>query len=171
MIFNKPAPYIPDYFRDVVAKTAAALNKPIHFDFGHYEYVTGRQQGKAQTKSKERYPLIWLVMDFEEQRYSMNNVIQLTPSPMIIIATNTQPELSMEQRRDQKFLPILYPIYDEFLNQISKSKAFGQPANVKHVKVDRPYWKGEGGAGNLFTDFIDAIQLKNFQELQIKIQC
>jgi len=110
-------------------------------------------------------------MDFEEQRYSMNNVIQLTPSPMIIIATNTQPELSMEQRRDQKFLPILYPIYDEFMNQISKSKAFGQPANVKHVKVDRPYWKGEGGAGNLFTDFIDAIQLKGFQELQIKIQC
>jgi hypothetical protein len=105
-------------------------------------------------------------MDFEEvMNGKSGDYAEL--NLQLIIATDTSANYTMQERRDKSFLPILYPIYAELLNQFSKSSLLTMAYNISHTKIDRPYWgvqSGLGnGTGNLFNDFIDAIQIKNFK--------
>lgn len=159
--------YIPDLIGDVVTKVSTAMQSSIYYDFGHYsEVVKNLDERDKNITNKAKYPLVWLVMDFEEQMGSKSGAYAEL-SLQLIIATDTNADYDMKQRRDNSFLPVLYPIYSELLNQFSKSTVFGMPATIEHTKVDRPYWGVQGGLGNgaanLFNDFIDAIQLKNFK--------
>jgi hypothetical protein len=104
-------------------------------------------------------------MDFEEQIGGSTNYADVALH--FIIAVGTSDTYSMQDRRDISFLPVLYPIYAEFLNQFGCSAAFGMPSIIKipHTKIDRPYWGIQSGLGNgsknMFSDYIDAIELKN----------
>ena len=161
-------PYVPNYFAEVVANTAAALGWQIFFDFGHHEDVNGRQQNKAQASSdanKRRYPLVWLVMDFEEDKTELGVA---TVSPTLFICAKSDVAYDMKKRRDTTFLPVLYPIYEELIRQIGQSPKFKRPAFIPHTKIDRPFFKGETKDGNLFNDAVDAIQLKDLK-LQIAL--
>ena len=159
--------YIPDLVRDVVAKVATTLQTQVYYDYGHYSEVVKNMDEKDKSyTNKAKYPLVWLVMDFEETMggksgdYAELNL-------QLIIATDTNAEYTMQERRDKSYLPVLYPIYAELLNQFSLSKVFKTAYKISHTKIDRPYWgvqSGLGnGTGNLFNDFIDAIQIKNLK--------
>jgi hypothetical protein len=159
--------YIPDLVGEVVAKTAMALQKEVYYDWGHYsEVVKNLDEKDKSITNKAKYPLIWLVLDTDEQMGRPSGVYAEL-SLQFIIATDTSANYTMQERRDNSFLPVLYPIYSELLNQFSRSSDFGMPARIEHTKTDRPYWGVQGGIGNgsanLFNDFIDAIQLKNFK--------
>lgn len=166
--------YIPDLFKALVTKVdatfSAATADPFHvyFDYGHLNEVTKNLQIKANsiTQKTARYPLIWLVMDFEEAKGKTPGIYaELTAS--LVIAVPTLKEYSMEQRKTAVFLKRLYPIYGELLKQFNKSAVFGMPpvARIPHTKIDRPYWGGQDKSGdaNLFNDMVDAIQIKNLK--------
>lgn len=167
--------YIPDIFNALTAKVATQLGQSVRFDFGHYGDVCQNIKFKDEsiTMKADKYPLIWLVMDFEERRGRNPADYADLSSAMIIIAVDTQPTYTMQERRDISYLPVLYPIYDSLLTQISKSRAFGMPSklNIVHTKIDRPYWNGgEPGGKNMFNDYIDAIQIKGLS-LSVKQNC
>lgn len=156
---------IPELFRTLTSSVNDALSDiEVFFDYGHYMEVTRNLSQKDQGISNKdrKYPLIWLVMDFTE-RYGHNTAYCELPDLSLIIATATNKDSSTPERMEQNFVPILYPIYSELINQIQESGFFHiSDFQVAHEKIDRPYWDGkeaQGGA-NLFNDFIDAIQIR-----------
>jgi hypothetical protein len=149
----------------------ATLQKHIIYLYGHPLEIVNRLQkltNSPQSKDK-KYPLVALFTDFRvnrEQRFDMYGTTSLN----IIIATLTQPDYYSEDRMAKNFKPILYPIYVELLNQLAKSKAFFwyNPDEIAHTEIDRLYWGKEGlygKTGNIFNDFIDAIEIQNLSIL------
>lgn len=161
--------YIPDLVGQVVAKVAVALAQPVYYEFGHYRVVENNlvQKDGAPSLKNQKYPLIWLIMDFEETVGQVYDELGL--SMHLIIATGTEATYSMEQRRDLNFIPVLYPIYSALLRAFSESVTFSMPEELKmqHVKIDRPYWGIQSGQGNgeknMFSDYIDAIEIRNLK--------
>jgi hypothetical protein len=168
--------YIPDIFAEVVTRVATALDQDVFFDFGRHSDVTKKlvQKNGAITEEKRtKYPLIWMVTDFEEKSSKDPVIYKELPNLRFIIATGTDKNYTMEQRRDKTFLPTLYPIYKEFLNQLSKTKVLGRPSTsqLDHSKFDRPYWGGQpdggGSDANMFSDNVDAIEIRG---LSLKVK-
>jgi len=168
--------YIPSVFEGIVAKVSSAMeagitNKfPVYFDFGHYSEVDKnlKQKDGSLTAKGKKFPLIWMVMDFEESMGTNPADYAVINSARFIIAHTTSPNYNMKDRRDKIYLPILYPIYAEFVKQMHQSVELGMPSELllKHTKVDRPYW-GEIPSGNMFSNHLDAIEIKN---LNLKIK-
>lgn len=163
--------HIPTLFENIVAKVDAELNtgtspKRVYFDYGHYVDVTRNlgDKDKSISQKGDKYPLIWLVMDFEERFGGEEYEYCELPDLQFIIAVPTKPAINARKRTEETFTPTLYPIYEEFKKQIAYSGYFGNAEPLEHTKIDRPYWGGQDGLGNgqanLFNDFIDAIQLK-----------
>jgi hypothetical protein len=117
----------------------------------------------------QKFPLIWLVTDFAETMAPADNNLYASVSLKVFIAVLTQPEYRMADRRDKSFLPRLYPIYAELLNQLSNSTAFAMPPvlKIQHTKIDRPYWgtldANGNGTKNMVNDFCDAIEIQNLK--------
>jgi hypothetical protein len=174
---------IPSAFQALIANEFAAeaakagFTTPVYFDYGHYMEITNRLKSKdrAITNKGLKYPLIWLVMDFEQQTSTDASVDWLVPSVQIIIATDTKKESTTPERMAATFDPLLIPVYEILMKAFRRSKTFFtlQPDDPQHSMWLRPYWDGAdntGKNGNLFDDFIDAIQLK-IRNLVIKSNC
>lgn len=174
--------YIPDIFAAIVTKVSTTMQAlpvkpyPVFFDFGHYREVTKNLKWKddSHTLKDKKYPLIWLVMDFDESMGESPADYARLKGLQFIIANATNPTWTMRERRDNNFLPYLYPVFAEFIRQITDSVELGMPpeSKLQFTKTDRPYWGGSqdtlgNNQANLFNDFIDAIQIRNFK-LNIK---
>ena len=162
---------IPDALQDVVALVSEKLGYTVNFRFGTYAELVDDLRSIDYTSTPEditedrNYPLIWLPMDIDEvfsgSDYSYTATIKL------ILCTQTQKELRTSERYNTTFLGILYPIYDELLNQIARCGWFeqGEPEQIEHTKTDRMYWGktqliDENGVG---IDFVDAIEISNLK--------
>jgi hypothetical protein len=164
---------IPALWASVAAKVDAKLfartTDPFHvwFDYGRYIEITKRLTEKQQgtTEALKRFPLIWLVIPYDETYGETDQVCELT-NLQIIIATQTKIDSTTPQRMADNFIPRLFPIYEELIKQIKLSGYFSEIGyNVPHIKTNQPYWDGKDGAqqANMFNDYIDAIQLKNIR--------
>lgn len=164
--------YTPYVWRDIIAKVAVQVGFPVLFDWGHYEEVQKQLQmktGGMTDNERKKYPLVWLVCDFAEDKGD-NMDLYSENKHQLIIAMNTDVNYTMQQRAEISFLPVLYPIYSSILTQIHKDFRFESSARdlIKHTKIDRPYWAGGQKMGqNLFSDFIDALEIRDLQ-VQIK---
>lgn len=169
--------HIPDLFSAIAAKVndtfSTRLTDPfnVYFDYGHYAEVTRtltQKDGGISQKAK-KYPLIWMVMDYEENFGGTDDNFCELPALQFIIAVQTEIAITTPTRVEKSFMPRLYPIYSEFIEQIFQSGFFQviNPENIVHKRILRPYWgiqdsQGNGQA-NIFNDFIDAIQIKGMQ--------
>lgn len=153
------AQYIPKLFIPVVADTAKACGFGITYEWGHKTEVDGLLKTKDQ-KAKKKFPLIWMVMDFDETK-GKNPDIYSEVSLSFVFVVNTMPEYTERQRQSNTFEPILLPMYAQFLNAIGRSVSFRRPiaTTIKHKMRLRPYW-GDG-ATNLFADYCDCIEVVN----------
>lgn len=170
--------YIVDLIGDVVAKVSTQLLstlqvidpniQAVQYDYGHpLEIVeTLRQKDEVEEFHKEKYPLIALFQDFEEDRTKDPDIYAGTRLN-IIIANHTSVEYKSKDRYTYNFKPILYPIYLEFLKQLGDSGYFQiVGTKVPHTKIDRVYWGRQGlynNSGNVFNDYLDCIEIKNLQ--------
>lgn len=155
---------VTDIFQDVVARTAIALTRDLYFEYGHETEISRIIQSKDRsiTMQDKKFPVIWLVMDFVE-RFDELGEVEL-PDLNIIIATQTRIDDSTRERYEKNFKQVLYPIYVEFLNQMTISGYFGG-TNYPHDKIDRPLWDGaeNRGLSNIFSSPIDAIQIRGLK--------
>lgn len=179
--------YIVDIIGEVVAATAAVVLDDIkanealalsdsnivtiNYQKGHKIELIERllQMGKAQDFAAQKYPLVYLVQDFDERR-GRDTGIYAEAQLSIIIAHHTQKTHLVDDRYAKVFKPVLYPIYYELLNQLSKHKliANADPEAIEHTKTDRLYWGKQSAGGNdglALTDVLDAIEI---QDLQLK---
>lgn len=167
--------YFPDILKTVVAAVAVKLGTDVFFDHGHYAEVVKNLAYKdmAASVKDKKYPLVWLVMDYDEDIYPNPSVYSSIPALQIIIAAPTNNTWTQDER-DVNFKTNLYPVYAALIDQLAKTKEFGMPNRkmLAHKKTDRPYWGGSqdpngNNTANLFNDYIDAIQIRN---LNLKIQ-
>lgn len=188
---NKPIVLV-DVFKDIVEATENAINDNtgltlldqlkfvdqlidgVHYQHGHpLEIIeTLQQQSEARTTKTSRFPLIALFQDFPESIDVQEGFYGDVPFHLII-ARPTDPNYKAGKRYEVNFKPILYPIYQAFMEQIRLSRRFSLIDNkIPHTKIDRLYWGREGlygNDGNVFNDRIDCIEIRDLK-LRVKTQ-
>lgn len=169
-ILNGNHTYIVDLFDDLAGETARLSGINLHFEYGHPMEIVEQIQKMRAKPSLRRFPLLALLMDFDETKGERPD-IQSTVSLNLIIATLTKPESTARQRYAETFKPKLYPIYEGLIDAIKRSGYFLIVNElIPHTKTDHVMWGKAGLYGNTektFNDFIDAIEINNLK-LQIK---
>lgn len=162
--------YLKEEVQTIVSKITIA---PLYYMFGHPKEVVARLQELTQgtTTKDKKYPLIALFADIpvDKKIIGFYGSAKMT----IIIATLTDPKLTAEQRIEKTFKPILQPIKEQLVNLIYRHKQFSFPDELNYTEIEHYYW-GKAGLygndGNIFNDYIDAIELNNIEVL-IKNRC
>jgi len=169
-----------DIIRDIVTKTEAAvlaelqlansLIQAVNFVPGTPIEMTDVLDTMAKQPSLEMktFPLFGLFIPIIENKGTEIG-IDGVEGIKICIAMTSNPTIRTPERMTKNFKPILYPIYYEFLNQLSLDKRLLKTDNngFKHRKIDWPYYDPESNK-NAFNNFVDAIEIKDL-ELKIKL--
>jgi hypothetical protein len=169
---------VPYMIGDVVAKANTALLAQLQVDDPtitgiNYQYgplleitTTLTQMSKNDATSEQKYPLVCLVFPIVENHDGkVVGIDQNTPIRLIIARWSNATDKTAD-RYAKNFIPILYPIYEELLEQLDNDPRFlFQSADLlTHIKTDYPFYGGETTAdlqkANIFNDFVDAIELK-----------
>lgn len=153
-----------NYLDSINASASNRLLMPFYMH-GHRKEINKRLLDKTKDSvfKNQKYPLIALRQDIPEQvekgiwHYSLN----------ILIANYNDRKWNSEERKENIFKPVLYPLYERFLAELGRSGLFFWPANgnldyPEHTKVDRPFFgteDQEGNVKNIFDDPIDAIEI------------
>lgn len=158
--------YVVDIIGEVVTQVKAVLDTQLGIEI-NYTYGRSIQiqtklldYSKSPSKKNVRYPLIALFQDFPEER-GKNDYYASVRLPKIVIATLTKSTDLPEDRYGKTFKPLLYPIYYEFLKQLTRNKNIvcsADPNQIPHIKWDRP---GSQQEGQNMNDFLDAIEIEN----------
>jgi len=170
------ARYIYDQIAVIATDVATKTGISLYYQYGDpKEIITNL---KAMTidpeQTNQKYPMLALFTDIEEKRGEQSS-IEARVELNMILATLTQPTLIAPERMELNFKTTLYPLYYQLLKSISASGYFTENAwqRLSHQKIDRLYWGRHGlitDNGNVFGDYIDAIEITNLK-LSIKTQC
>ena len=161
---------LSDIFQEVAADTAMAIT----FAKGHYVEVTNYIDVIMQDVDQSNamaFPLAWLVMDFKEV-INPRLGVYADASVKLILAKDTDPNWTFDERMNNNFIPVLYKIYESLCERIKKSIYFfnSNDTLLKHTKIDRPYW-GKDKQANFFNHAVDAIELDFLLSLKKKQFC
>lgn len=149
-----------DIIGDCVDAAQESLNMRINYVYGRQSQILQKLQDMNDSVSYKdgKYPMLAVYMDFPERRglgYYANIVL-----PKLIIAALTVSTNYADIRYNENFKPVLYPIYYEFLHQLSVHPNIVQHDEnyIPHTKWDRV---GTLPVGMDTTDYIDAIEINN----------
>ena len=114
---------------------------------------------KLNGKDKDKYPVVMLFQSFQE---TVTDVTIDAANVRIIIARrNSDPKLKAKQRYQNNFIPILYPVYEALLKQLTLHDQISTNGFIDHIKIDWPFWGGDDQqTANPFNDKVDIIELK-----------
>jgi hypothetical protein len=162
---------IVDIFDDCVRAIQKKLNMNINYVYGRQSQIIQKLQDMNDSINNKdgKYPLIAAYMDFPERRG--NGYYASLVFPKIIICALTVRTNYADVRYSENFRPVLYPIYYEFLHQLSI-----HPQIVEHDENDIPHTKwdrvGTLPIGADLQDYVDAIEINNLAltiSLQLKL--
>ena len=154
---------------DVVTKMQAQTDKPWnatanasnpYYDYGKWLTITNKLLEKDNDKvfKYQKYPLIALRVPAECR--VVNNLYTFTLN--IAILDFTDKDYTEQERQENVFKPILYPLYEAFLKQL-KGQGFSYgPSNLQrpeHTVIDRYFWGSDAEQANRFNDPLDAIEI------------
>lgn len=169
-------PSISDAFKDAVALTEAAIianssinfgaiPKKVYFMHGHPKEVVSVLQSYTNSPAmkNQKYPLVALFRDIREDLNEQLFGLGSSFKCRFVICTLTTPTLRADDREQKNFKPILIPIFEELIKQISASSFFGCPTveNMKIAKWDRYFWGTQAADKNTLNDYIDAIEVES----------
>lgn len=145
-----------------------------YYMFGHRLEISNRltEMEKNTEKKNMKYPLIALRLDIPEER--SGGIVQYTLNLLIVTLTNKT--YNAEERLENTFKPILYPIYELFIEKLQESGLFVWQSPLqapRHTTIDRYYYGKAGEEANiahLFNDPLDAIEIVNLKLTKI-INC
>ena len=180
-------PSISDALKQVVAATEAALiadtsvnfgrlPKKLYFMHGHQKEVNSvlQSQAAAAATQNNRFPLIVLFRDIKEELSIDDGQSYLIDfKARLGIFTLTDPSYRSDDRERNNFKPILKPILEEFINQLTQSLAFQFPTiNQLGLKYYDCYFYGSSLNGtNVFNDKVDAIEIESISLKLINTNC
>lgn len=180
---------IQNFIVDDIGKIVEAMKGPVFSDefgpeftgkeipfyrYGHRVEIArllDEQNRKTGAQKVQKYPLIALRLDTSEQ--ISGNIWHFNLN--IAIVEWTDKNYVADQRYENVFKPVLYPLYERFMEALKQSGLFfweNMGAYPPHTKIDRLYYGTSGSEGNqkrVFSDPLDAIEildLKLNQELK-----
>lgn len=166
-----------DAFRE---KVIPLLNKgrqlPVNFVWGDSAYIRDYMLTlkKASSTAPYRFPLIGLYSPFEEMKDSPR--YRSRAGVNLIIAVNTLPSYTNEQRLDVSFKNVLRPLYRDFMKALKDCGLFDIPYDgvISHSYTEN-YSFGKRGAldvdGKEIDEKIDAIEIKNLDLTLKNLNC
>jgi hypothetical protein len=173
---NNPPYYIVDVFSEIVGAVKTGLNLSVlNYQYGYVEELNETLQQWSRTPSFafQKYPLVWLAQPFTITRGTLGLYGKISDLRLFII-TDSQKTLKASERMDQNFKPVIYPIYEELLNQIKLHPAVTLPndyyGELPHNFTDRYYW-GEAQE-QVLNDVVDCSEISQLKiEIQNKQDC
>jgi len=169
--------YLVDIIADVVEKTRQQLATDrlfnnIQVPYYFFDTVSKFKEtilSMDKTDSKfNKYPLVFLELPFQEN-YTVDRPVIYEASINLYILNRTSLEINATRRYDDVFKPVLYPIFEQFINQLRLSNSFAfddMRKTLSFNKTDVMYW-GEGSK-NLGNDIVDCIEISNLKLKVIK---
>jgi len=128
---------IPSIIGQVVTNTATAMGIPIQYKHGTWQHIRERITTENGGYSpNQRFPLVCLVQVFEEKFKADSEYSEA--SLTLLICNNSQPTWYSEDRYTNNYLPTLYPIYAELMEQLNQTpEIVGYKTRYfEHTKVD-----------------------------------
>lgn len=171
---------VQETFRDIVGLTADAVLPSvnalltvsegedlglteINYIYGHGEEVAQIMADMANdtTQRLRQFPLIWLEEDIEIVHVDGFDVARI--KRLAIVWASEKPFESQE-RENHSFVPVLRPIWNEFIRQIGKHPRFWiyddrELRKGKECKL----WGTDDNAKAVFSDYVDAIEMRNIE--------
>lgn len=160
-----------DRMRDAVRRCEFAddffeVGESLHFDHGHMVEIAGKLTKENQYKQK--YPLVILVEDIDQEMYSEMNHLNLR---LFIVAINSNKTMMAPERYEISIKPKLDPIYGELIKQISsqgfswdRNKYGDFPPHIAAVRTRFGVWlQDKGTVANIFNDPLDAIEIRDLK--------
>jgi hypothetical protein len=154
---------------DFVLQNSFTSSNPTNLFFHrstYREFVDIMVQFKDQ---KDRFPLIFL----NSPTIDIKIVGDLGYATLgqIIIATSSLPNLTSDIREVQSFRTILRPLSNMFLDSL---RVLGMIDEKTEINIKEHFFYGnlddDGVSGNLFSDYVDAIEIKNLK-IKLKTNC
>ena len=147
---------------------------PPYYMYGHRLEIANRLalKGKDSSAKFKKYPMFALRLDVVEK--IVGDMAQFTLNIAIVHATKIQ--YTAPERYENVFKPILYPLYNLFMEELRNTGGFwwqGPQTRPPHTKIDRPFYGtvgAEGNTKNIFSDPLDAIEIIDLQ-VSKRIMC
>lgn len=154
----------------MTAETLASASVVLNYHYGHRLEIVNifKEWTRKDTVKKEQFPAICLFHDFEER--VSNNGYERECDLNLVIMTDTKPTFTAADRYTYSFDPVLYPLYELFMERLAESSEIAE-VYPEHTKIDRLYWGKTGlygNTGNIFNDYIDAIEIDNLKIKTLK---
>lgn len=140
----------------------------IYFEHGHRIELNKKYTNKAKSINKQvqEYPLIWLYTDFEKNITDTENVEFETTLQLAIVDFSNK-ELYEEQRIDQKFEPVLWPLLELINDAFNKTTykrnfvtPYGTNKDIDFLQVERPFFGSDDQQANVLPQVTDAIEIQ-----------
>lgn len=163
-------PDFVDIVKDVTEAVRIRLQRSqLLYIHGFVEEINNSliELSKNNTTDSQRYPAILLIQPFRIQKGA--DYYQLRGGK-ILIAINTLSKYKAADRYTHNFYPILFPIYNAFLELLVKDSRVApqDPDQIEHEMIELPFYGVDnGGTANIFSDMIDCIMIDN---LSIKLK-
>ena len=157
---------VSDIFEDIVSKVKYDENlSTVKYFFEYWPSISAKilTQGRSKTIGKQ-YPLIMLHASISEN-HDKPHVTEINPTFYIIMDCSATDSISYQI--EKKYIPVLYPIYENFLVQIRQSQHLFQTQLMEHEKEDLYYINSLTADQNKINDVVCAIEVK-FKTLLIK---
>lgn len=137
----------------------------VYFEIGHQKELHKKYLNKAKSLNKrvQEYPLFWLFTNFT-QTEGDNEYTEFSTELSGAIVDFTELNLYEEQRIEQKYKPVLYPLYELMLqafNNNTYKKKFVTPFGAKKIlftQTDRPFFGSDNPEANILPGYTDAIE-------------
>jgi len=150
---------------DTTAYTTAVTKAP-YFLPGHILEIANilTERDKSNNLSFQKYPLVILPLDIKSTYNKKLGTADYT-NVVIYIVNITKAEYRTNDRLINNFRPVLYPLYEKLVYNISKGKQFNNGDSVPYIdhdKTDRFFWGTEvnkNSAATILNDYIDAVEL------------
>lgn len=158
------------YIEDQIGLVVAAMRDPDSADplapyymIGHPLEIANRLKEKDQDKvyKYQKYPLIALRLDIPEPSKGGLTFYNLN----IAILDYNDPKWNSEERLENKFKPVLVPLYLSFIEKLASVGKFSWDMTQDippHTPIRRYFWGTETKEGNtayIFDDPLDAIEI------------
>lgn len=150
-------PVITDIIGQIVTSVQTAYGKPVYYSHSHpLELVdTLLEKDQSDVWKLKKYPVIYLYEDITEHQTPWTTTAKLH----LLILTETKPEYKSEERDTNIFAPVLEPIFEELIKQLTASTKI-LTDTLEYDKTKRKFWGSNTGA-NVANDFVDAIEIEN----------
>lgn len=165
--------YIVDEIREVVTKVNTALTAtsfghlPVYYMYGHPKEIAIRLQelSNSPTEAHKKFPLVILFTDItiDHDTPGFYGSTRLR----MLVCNFTEAHYTSEQRTELNFKPVIHPIKEELINQISLYKQFTYEDELSYSETDMYFYGSQINDKNVFPDRIDATELR---DIRINIQ-